>query len=159
MPTLVRKMKPKDISRLREILAERQNNLCWICCKELVAPVLDHHHKKRVKGTGQLRGVLCRGCNILLGKMENNCVRYGISQEELPLVLRAMSEYLQKPLLPYLHPSEVDKPKKLKKSSYNTLKKAVGDDSKIPEYPKSGRLTKRLEELYNIHDMKPEYYK
>ena len=44
--------------------------------------VLDHDH-----ATGHVRGVLHRGVNSLLGKIENNHKRYGVS---LPM-LRAMA--------------------------------------------------------------------
>lgn len=35
--------------------------------------MLDHNH-----ATGAVRGVLHRGCNSLLGKLENNAARYGV---------------------------------------------------------------------------------
>jgi hypothetical protein len=112
-------LKHCDISTLREVLCQKQQGICPICCKELNAPCLDHHHKKRIKGTGQIRGVLCRACNVMLGKIENNCVRYSIAQEGLPAVLRNMATYLEQPHLPYIHPSDAPKAKKLRKSSYN----------------------------------------
>lgn len=150
-----------DISTLRDALSQKQGGFCPLCQRELNAPCLDHHHKKRIKGSGQVRGVLCRSCNVMLGKIENNCVRYSISQEELPMILRNMACYLEQPHLPYIHPSDAPKTPKLKKSSYNKLKKIMKDApgrKKCPEYPKSGKLTKPLEALYKEFQLEPEFY-
>lgn len=150
-----------DISTLRDALSQKQGGFCPLCQRELNAPCLDHHHKKRIKGSGQVRGVLCRSCNVMLGKIENNCVRYAISQEDLPRILRNMARYLEQPHLPYIHPSDAPKTPKLKKSSYNKLKKIMEDApgrKKCPEYPKSGKLTKPLEALYKEFHLEPEFY-
>jgi hypothetical protein len=93
---------------------------------------------------------------VLLGKIENNCARYSVSQQELPEVLYNMAKYLEKEHLPYLHPSEAPKAKKLKKTSYNKIK-AVSR-KKCPSYPRSGKLTKVLERLYEEYQIEPEFY-
>lgn len=157
---MIRPMTSADVPRLRKALLERQGGLCLICKGECKAPCLDHHHKKRVKGTGQIRGVLCRQCNVLIAKMENNCVRYGIDQEQLPRILRSMADYLEKPHHPYLHPSENAKAPRLKKSSYNQVAKLlIKAGKKAPEYPKSGKLIKSLEVAFHQFNLAPEYYK
>lgn len=46
--------------------------LCRLPCSEQSA-VLDHNHS-----TGAVRAALHRGCNALLGKVENNAARYGV---------------------------------------------------------------------------------
>lgn len=161
LPVKIKVLGWGDISALRDALSKKQQGICPICGKELNAPCLDHHHKKRIKGSGQVRGVLCRSCNVMLGKIENNCVRYCIAQEDLPTVLRSMALYLEQPHLPYIHPSDAPKTPKLKKSSYNKLKKIMNDASgrkKCPEYPKSGKLTKPLEALYKEFQLEPEFY-
>jgi hypothetical protein len=150
-----------DVESMRAILSHEQLGICPICRKKLNNPCLDHQHTKKVKGSGQIRGVLCRSCNVLLGKIENNCARYSVSQKELPEVLHNMAKYLLKEHLPYLHPSEAPKPKKLKKSSYNKLKNIAHEASslnKFPEYPKSGKITKPLEKMYEEFDVEPEFY-
>lgn len=49
------------------IKVKEQNGLCWIChLKPQGVLHLDHCHK-----TGQVRKLLCRGCNIFIGKIEN----------------------------------------------------------------------------------------
>jgi hypothetical protein len=155
---MVRQLKQHEIPTLRKRLIEKQEGKCPICKKEIQAPVLDHHHTKRVGGTGQVRGVLCRSCNVLLGKMENNCARYNIQQQELPQVLRNMADYLCQKQQPYLHPSEAPKRPKLMKSSYNKLVKEIDGRQKVPEYPKSGMLTKELKRLFDKYKIEPRFY-
>ena len=166
-----RQLKSKDVPKLRNFLLKKQEGKCLICDKKTDHPCLDHSHIKRVKGTGLIRGVLCSRCNIFIAKSENNCVRYGISQEDLPTILRSCANYLEKPHLPYIHPSEAPKPKKLMKSSYNKLVKTHlknlmkpnfygnGHVPKLPDFPKSGKLTKPLEKMYELYELKPEFYK
>ena len=52
-----------------QILTE-QSNKCMICYDEFTPdkkPEIDHDHK-----TGKFRGILCRSCNTLLGKNQEN---------------------------------------------------------------------------------------
>ncbi len=154
----IKQLKNKDIKPLREQILKEQNEICPICKKKINSPVLDHHHSKKVKGTGQIRGVVCLGCNIMIGKVENNCMRYNISQQELPVVLINISEYLEKDQYPYIHPSEKTPEPKLKKSSYNKLKKVYSGKAKFPEYPKSKKLIKPLKKLYKKYKLEPEFY-
>ncbi|AHB12117.1 endonuclease VII [Xylella phage Paz] len=63
---------------MRARIAEEQGGRCKLCQGKLgtkapLDPVLDHDHL-----TGAVRGVLHRGCNSLLGKVENNALRYGV---------------------------------------------------------------------------------
>ena len=53
-----------------------QGGACALCGEQPVAPCLDHCHTN-----GHIRGVLCRGCNALLGKLENNRKRYGLGND------------------------------------------------------------------------------
>jgi hypothetical protein len=99
----------------------------------------------------------------MLGKIENNCVRYSIAHKNLPEVLRNMADYLERPQLPYIHPTDAPKAPLLKKSSYNKLKKVMEVSAnrkkkKCPEYPKSQKLTKPLEALYKEFNIEPEFY-
>ena len=155
-------LKHKDIPEVRSNILVQQGGVCLVCGVEPQRPCLDHSHVKRVKGTGLIRGVLCSSCNVFIAKSENNCMRYGFAQSELPDILRAMANYLEKDHYPLIHPSEAPKPKKLKKQSYNKLVKEMKRNDyskKIPEYPKSRKLTVGLKKLYILFDMEPEYYK
>lgn len=164
----LRQLKASDVPKLRRHLLRKQKGVCPICGKKVKVPVLDHHHKKRIKGTGQIRGTICSSCNVFLAKIENNASRYTISKEELPEVLINTAKYLSRPQYPYIHPSEAPKKKILTKSSYNRLSKAYlqsGRSAKFPAYrynkkkkPVQG-LTKPLEKLFIEFDIEPEFYK
>lgn len=52
--------------------------------------VLDHCHT-----TGHVRGVLHRGVNSLLGKLENNHKRYGVSLPQMVAMGKGLEAYLQ----------------------------------------------------------------
>ena len=157
-PVVTKQLKTNEVAELRKTILLQQNGLCPICSELITDAVLDHSHKKRIGGSGKIRGVLCRMCNVFLAKAENNCTRYGIGQKNLPRVLRAIAAYLEKPHLPYIHPSERTKPSKLQKSSYNRLKKVYKGKAKFPEYPKSGQITIKLKELYTQYEIEPEFY-
>lgn len=86
-------------------------------------------------------------------------MRSGIQQSDLPTILRSCADYLERKHLPYIHPSEKPKAKKLKKSSYNKLLKAYDGKAKFPDYPTSGKLTIKLEKLFADYSMNPEFYK
>ena len=61
----------------------------------------------------------------------------------------------------YIHPMDKPKGPLLTKSSYNELVRGVMKDGKykMPEYPKSRKLTKRLAELFEQYGIEPKYYK
>ena len=87
----IKKLKGGEVRTVRLELLEKQGNLCAICklhCPEDQA-VLDHCHKG-----GQVRAVLHRGCNSLLGKAENNAPRYGLKLEQLIAFLAGASSYI-----------------------------------------------------------------
>ncbi len=63
-----------------------------LCC-DRIAPgddVLDHDHT-----TGHVRGVLHRGCNAMLGHIENNRARNMLKDARLFRFLRGVERYLQ----------------------------------------------------------------
>lgn len=71
----MRRLKTTEVAKTREEIRQAQVGRCALCqlpCSEAQA-VLDHDH-----GTGAIRAVLHRGCNALLGKVENNHRRYGV---------------------------------------------------------------------------------
>lgn len=156
-------MRAKDVPALRKSILELQGGSCFICGVTVLdesAWCLDHHHQKKVKGSGKVRGVLCRGCNVFLAKIENNAVRCGISQDRIPAILRGALRYFEAEQYPYLHPSEKAKEPKLKKSSFNKLLKDMKTKGclKFPTYPKSGKVTAPLQKLFNQFNVEPEFY-
>ena len=87
----MRRLKTTEVSKTREELREAQGKLCALCSTPVSADqaVLDHDHS-----TGAIRGTLHRGCNALLGKVENNYKRYGV--HNLAAFLAGVAKYLQK---------------------------------------------------------------
>lgn len=85
------KLKQKQVKETRLKLLEAQGWVCALCkqsCDEEQA-VLDHCHKG-----GHIRAVLHRGCNALLGRIENNAPRHGIRLEQLIAFLAGASNYV-----------------------------------------------------------------
>lgn len=87
---------------------------CGLCKLPVKRPVADHDHS-----TGQLRDLICAGCNSVLGKVENSYRRYGV--QNLPAFLNGASAYLQKHSTPQhnlLYPShKTEDEKRLKRNA------------------------------------------
>lgn len=62
-----------------QALLSSQDGKCAICAVSLVKPCVDHNHK-----TGAVRGILCDGCNVGLGRFADN-----------PQTLRRAADYLE----------------------------------------------------------------
>lgn len=78
------RLKQREIKEWRDKLYEEQGNCCALCGLEIKEPserVLDHCHS-----SGYIRGTLHRSCNAILGKVENNYKRIGVSDA---IMLRA----------------------------------------------------------------------
>lgn len=87
--SMPRRLKASEVAGVRQALADKQGNRCAICQQPLSRPVLDHDHS-----TGAVRATLHAGCNSLLGKVENNYKRYGVSN--LAAFLAGTAAYLQR---------------------------------------------------------------
>lgn len=161
-------LKQSDIAKYRDKIAEEQNGCCAIC-KEHFEEMsksgvsLDHQHKTKsepigLKGAGLIRGVLCRDCNSLEGKIWNNSKRYN-KFAILPQFLRNMADYLEKENYPYIHPNEAPKPKKVSKRQYNKLAKAYALQNeltaKLPEFPGKRKPSKKLLKLFERFNISP----
>ena len=104
------KLKTAQIKAVREQMLKNQGGKCALTGLPLSSEkaVLDHCHK-----TGHVRGVIHRGVNSLLGKLENNMARYGVTNTELYAMGRGLDAYLRanyfnNPLHP-THKSEDEK--------------------------------------------------
>jgi hypothetical protein len=100
-------MKADEIAPLRAALQVAQEDRCLACGKKFydkmpLDPVLDHDHR-----TGEIRGVLHRGCNSLLGKIENYIPRAWLKPSDVPNVLAGFADYLMchSPAPGLLHPT------------------------------------------------------
>lgn len=164
----LKQLKGSEVSTVREEILNEQNGLCAIC-KEVITEdsgvSLDHQHKFQYEtngedGAGLIRGVLCRACNVEEGKAWNSMCRYiqpKNVQERIDW-LESLVEYYKKAPYPMIHPSEKTKEQKVSKRNYNKLKKEYSLSSKkakFPDYPKSGKLTKKLSELFNEFEIAP----
>ncbi len=86
------KLKASEVAPTRARLLIEQRGACALCqlpWKLGQDDVLDHCHT-----TGAVRGTLHRGCNSLLGKVENNYKRYGV--HNLGAFLNNATAYLQR---------------------------------------------------------------
>ena len=138
-----------NIPMIRESLGKK-TNICPICKNILTKPVIDHEHKKKVKGTGRIRDSICSNCNVFIAKVENNCKRYNINLEELPEVLKNISEYFTTQQYNMIHYTDKDSRPTLSKTLANKVIKYweylyPGKRKKL-RYPKSGIITKDWED-------------
>ena len=164
-------LKAKDIHPLKKKLHEAQGGICPL----LGIPVpledmaLDHKHKLQrnpagPNGDGLVRGAIHKFANAIEGKITNNWMRTGLGYRDdvdLPTYLRNLADFLENPPCDqiYIHPSEAPKVPKFKKTSYNKLVKAIDGKQKVPNYPKSGKLSKGLNKLFEKYNVEIEYYK
>ena len=166
---ILKALTQSELTGKRLELYNKQKGICLCCKKEIPfeKSVLDHQHKLLKddvigeNGVGLIRGVLCSQCNVWEGKIFNSFRRYGLHKFNIPLpdLLRNLSDYLEQENLPFIHPKELPKPKKLSKKNYNKLKKAYKDagikKNQFPEYPKSKKLTKKLSLLFKEFNIEP----
>lgn len=99
----MKKLKVSEIATVRLQLLQKNSMRCALCslpCSTEQA-VLDHCHS-----SGLVRDTLHRSCNALLGKVENNFKRYGVSN--LSAFLHGCVAYLQRhetPVTDMIHPT------------------------------------------------------
>ena len=96
------KLKHSEIREWRIRQLGIQDYTCALCgdsCDPEEA-VLDHDHK-----TGLLRQVLHRGCNSMLGKIENAMPRSRVSVERLEVIAGRLIEYITTQHTEVLHPT------------------------------------------------------
>ena len=158
----LKQLKGSEVKELREKILENQGFKCAICGKELTLEnsVLDHQHKQRksdkngVNGDGQVRGVLCSDCNVCEGKIWNSTGRFQGARTPQDRIkwLKQLIQYYEAGTYPFIHPTEKVPEKSISKRQYNKLKKVC---PKVPEYPKSTHLTKRLKELFDKYKINP----
>lgn len=97
------KLKTTEVKTFRQQQWQKQGQCCALCGDTVIEQeaVLDHDHK-----TGLLRGVLHRGCNSLLGKIENNMPRSRVDLGRLSAISHNLIKYLTaEPCSEYLHPT------------------------------------------------------
>jgi len=171
-------LKTKEIKGLKEKLLAQNDNICPLLGIEVPADktVLDHIHKLKSDpyaiDKGTIRNAIEFRSNALEGKISNNWKRYFGADESkhpisLPNFLRNLADYLEVGAYSeddtyWIHPTEVPKAKKVKKTSFNKMLKAFKQKypkKKVPVYPKSCKLTKLLDKLFIEFNITNFYYK
>lgn len=105
MDPLLTKLKHKDISAYREQALALQGNLCALCEEPIHGDaVLDHDHR-----SGHIRCVLHRGCNSMLGKIENSMPRSQMDIHRLRAFARNISDYIMTTHTEITHPRHKEK--------------------------------------------------
>ena len=105
------KLKSTEIKPFREAQLEKQLHRCALCNEDIdiTEAVLDHDHR-----SGLLRGVLHRGCNSLLGKIENSMPRSRVDLGRLAKISDNLIKYLTAdPISDLLHPTHKNKEPKM----------------------------------------------
>lgn len=120
------KLKYSEVKPFREQQFTAQRGLCCLCDEPITdQAVLDHDHK-----TGIIRGVLHRGCNSLLGKIENNMTRNRVDLGRLSRISQNLITYITAdPITEYLHPTyktEEERTMYKKKKKKSVTKKKRG---------------------------------
>lgn len=87
------RIKQSEVKQHRHDMYVKQGNRCALCRLPIseAEQALDHCHK-----TGVLRGTLHRGCNAMLGHIENNLPRHKLTNTA------KLSAFLRN-IIPYLH--------------------------------------------------------
>lgn len=103
------KLKYSEVKTYREAQLLNQNSKCALCGENIDDDaVLDHCHK-----TGLVRQVLHRGCNSLLGKIENSMPRSRVDITRLEGIARNLITYLTDTHTEILHPTYKTKEQKM----------------------------------------------
>lgn len=107
------KLKYSEIAKYRSQQLGNQASECALCGDMIFDDaVLDHDHK-----TGLIRKVLHRGCNSMLGKIENNMPRSKMTQDRLEVFAGRLIEYIKTQHTECLHPTyKTLEEKKMKKA-------------------------------------------
>lgn len=94
------RIKQSEVKKYRDDLYIKQGTKCALCRMPINVgeAALDHCHK-----TGVLRGTLHRGCNAMLGHIENNLARHKLTNTA------KLSAFLRN-IIPYVHMADPNAP-------------------------------------------------
>jgi len=163
----------KTLKEFREKRLKENEFKCALCGRTITQEeaVVDHihgTHKSMYPETNKLvRDVICRDCNVLLGKIENQYLRSSKEYKasvDLPTFLERASAYIRKYsdienfIEKLIHPTEWKTPV-IKRSNFAKFRKEVKSKLGVDiEYPKSGKVTKKVKELADKIGWEFEFY-
>lgn len=105
------RLKYTEVKDYRSQQLSEQHSCCALCGDMIIDDaVLDHDHK-----TGLIRKVLHRGCNSMLGKIENNMARNRMDIERLSKWALNIVDYITKTHSDITHPTYKEKTMKTAK--------------------------------------------
>lgn len=124
------RLKPKDVAAWRLQRLAAQGGVCQLCGLPLEKHEAVADHKHNGVGAGRMRGVLHRGCNAWLGKVENS-IRINKLQDKIEhLVTERVLCYMNN-TLEVFHPTyrteeekRIRRNKKARKRNANKSKRA-----------------------------------
>ena len=109
------RLKYTEVSAYRSKTLQEQNSRCALCGDMIFDDaVLDHDHS-----TGLVRKVLHRGCNSMLGKIENNMARSRMNKARLEVWAKRLVEYMSTAHTDVIHPTH----KERKNAKVKTIRK------------------------------------
>jgi hypothetical protein len=116
------KLKYTEVKQYRTEQLTQQNQCCALCGEQIYDDaVLDHDHK-----TGLIRKVLHRGCNALLGKIENNMARNHVDHHRLEMIASNIAAYISTQWTDLRHPTHKNQEeRKLAAKKRRKAKKSV----------------------------------
>ena len=124
------KIKYKDIPAVRNYLIEQQGYRCGLCDDiiEEGKAVLDHDHR-----SGIIRRVLHRGCNSMLGKIENNMARSEIDLFRLMKIADKVANYISNTTTNWIHPTFKTKEERAMLAKKKAMGRGRGRGKKPPK--------------------------
>jgi hypothetical protein len=124
------KLKTREIKEYRETQLQHQDQKCALCGEDIeLDAVLDHDHK-----TGLIRQVLHRGCNSLLGKIENSMPRSRVDIRRLEGIAHNLVPYLTTQHTDIRHPTHLTiEERKMKKAKQTAMGRGRGRGKKPPK--------------------------
>lgn len=112
------KLKASEIKDYRQQQLILQDHCCALCGEPINDDaVLDHDHR-----SGFLRKVLHRGCNALLGHIENNMPRNLVTIDRLTVIAQRLVEYKTTKHTEIRHPTHLTKEERNEKLTRKRIK-------------------------------------
>jgi len=105
----MKKLKNKDIAKIRDELLTKQGFKCGICGEDLSNSDNTNRHVDHNHETGEVRGVMCRRCNLLEGTLFYRFRRSGHVGLKTDYIgwLENHLEYLKTSNTGYEHPAHI----------------------------------------------------